>query len=522
MTDSGDRRRMQRTWRDGLQVAPSPPSPPATVRDGHEPHGEAVLDVAWRILRRHWLIVLQAVVVTAVAAALFSSSRENQYTASASLLFGAPSENILGTGGFVDETRQAATNEELLKLGVVADLAASDLDGRATAAQIRDSISVVGEPDANLLEVRSTTSDPTLSAVIANTYSRAFIEFRQLSQRDQLQDAINLARDGLAALSERQREGSEGEALNTRIQQLETAKSLQTGGAELVQTASRPTSPSSPKPTRDGILGGMLGLIFGFGMAALRERFDRAVKSIDELEGTTGWPVLARVPRSRRIARRDRLAPRSAEAEAFRMLRASLRYFSIGDDEVRSLLVTSALPGEGKSTTARGLADTMVAMGARVVLVEADMHRGGRQLSLDMPGGLSGALTGQELDEVLLEVPVGANDELRMLTVLPSGPLPPNPSELLESRRMRQLLETLQSEFDIVIIDSPPLGLLSDAMTLVNQVSGVVVVAAIGKVGREEIREFANQLARLHANVLGAVANFAPGVDKAKGYYQRH
>jgi non-specific protein-tyrosine kinase len=264
----------------------------------------------------------------------------------------------------------------------------------------------------------------------------------------------------------------------------------------------------------------MLGLIFGFGIAALRERLDRGVKTVDELESTTGWPVLARIPRSRRLARRDLLAPRSAEAEAFRMLRASLRYFSVGGDEVRSLLVTSALPGEGKSTTARGLADTMAAMGARVVLVEADMHRGGGHFGVDLPSGLSGALTGQDLDEVLLEVPVGGNEELRVLTVLPSGPLPPNPSELLESRRMHQLMETLQSDFDMVIIDSPPLGLLSDAMTLVRQVSGVVVVAALGKVGRDDVREFSNQLRRLHANVLGAVANFAPGADKAKGYYQ--
>jgi len=265
----------------------------------------------------------------------------------------------------------------------------------------------------------------------------------------------------------------------------------------------------------------MLGLVFGFGVAALRERFDRAVKSPEELEVVTGWPVLARIPRSRRLARRDLLAPRSAEAEAFRMLRASLRYFAAGGDDVRSLLITSALPGEGKSTTARGLADTMAAMGSRVVLVEADMHRGGGKFGVDVPSGLSGALTGQDLDEVLLEVPVGGNDDLRTLTVLPSGPLPPNPTELLESERMRELLEGLHTDFDMVVIDSPPLGLLSDAMTLVRQVSGVVVVAAIGRAGKKELHEFAGRLTRLHANVLGAVANFAPGADKAKGYYQR-
>jgi capsular exopolysaccharide synthesis family protein len=228
------------------------------------------------------------------------------------------------------------------------------------------------------------------------------------------------------------------------------------------------------------------------------------------------------VPRSRTLARRGKLAPRSAEAEAFRMLRASLRYFSI-NTELRSLLVTSALPGEGKSTTARRLAETMASMGDRVVLVEADMHRGAGQFSGERPSGLSGALTRLELDEVLLEVPVaGTDDDARALTILPSGPLPPNPSELLESDRMRRILEDLHGEFDMVIVDSPPLPLLSDAMTLVGKVSGVIVVTAIGKATRDQIAEFANQLWRLRANVLGVVANFAPGADRVKGYYGDH
>ena len=286
-----------------------------------------------------------------------------------------------------------------------------------------------------------------------------------------------------------------------------------------MQTASRPDDPSSPHPVRDGILGAVLGFVFGFGLAAVREHWNRSVKSVDELEAASGWPVLARVPRSRTLARRGKLAPRSAEAEAFRMLRASLRYFSI-NTELRSLLITSALPSEGKSTTARRLAETMAGMGDRVVLIEADMHRGSGQFGGERPSGLSGALTVRELDEVLLEVPVaGTEDDARALTILPSGPLPPNPSELLESDRMRRIMGDLQAEFDMVIVDSPPLPLLSDAMTLVGQVSGVIVVTAIGKTTRDDINEFSNQLWRLQANVLGAVANFAPGADRVKGYY---
>jgi capsular exopolysaccharide synthesis family protein len=162
----------------------------------------------------------------------------------------------------------------------------------------------------------------------------------------------------------------------------------------------------------------------------------------------------------------------------------------------------------------------MASMGDRVVLVEADMHRGAAQFAGERPSGLSGALTRLDLEETLLEVPVAVTeDDDRTLTILPSGPLPPNPSELLESDRMRRILEDLQTEFDMVIVDSPPLPLLSDAMTLVGQVSGIIVVTAMGKVTRDELHDFANQLWRLQANVLGIVANFAPAADRVKGYY---
>ena len=200
------------------------------------------------------------------------------------------------------------------------------------------------------------------------------------------------------------------EALRDRIADLEQARSLQTGGAELVQRATVPTQRVSPRPVRDGILGAILGLVFGFGVGVVRERWNRSLKSVDEVESVTGWPVLARVPRSRTLARRGKLAPRSAEAEAYRILRASLRYFSV-NTELRSILVTSAMPGEGKSTTARRLAETMAAMGDRVVLVEADMHRGAGQFAEERPSGLSGALTRLDLDEALLEVPVPGSED---------------------------------------------------------------------------------------------------------------
>jgi capsular exopolysaccharide synthesis family protein len=165
----------------------------------------------------------------------------------------------------------------------------------------------------------------------------------------------------------------------------------------------------------------------------------------------------------------------------------------------------------------------MATMGDRVVLLEADMHRHAKTEAALGAGerGLSGYLIGLDLNDVLLEVPVGAPEENRTLTLLPSGPLPPNPTELLESDRMHELMDRLEDHFDMVIVDSPPLPVLSDAITLVGHVSGIIVVSAVGVTTTDDIRDV-SRLMGLHGGaVLGVVANFAPGADRVKGYYGR-
>ncbi len=494
-------------------MAPITPSTPEPVQAG-------VLDTAWRILRRRWLVVLATALLTTALVVALSLSQVKQYTATANLLFGTASDNVLDTGGYEDRNRLAATNEQLLELDIVAQATSERLRGRVTPREVSEAVSVIADPSADVVEVEATTPDPKLSADIATEYSRAFKAFRQTSAREQIADAIALARQGQAAMTREEQLGPEGEALRQQINQLQTARYSQTGGVEVVQEAMAPTTPSSPKPLRNGVLGLILGGVLGFAIAALLDRSDRAIRSIEELERRSGWPVLARIPSSRPLSRGGSLGPRSAEAEAFRMLRASLRYFSV-DSELRTLLITSARSGEGKSTTSRRLADTMASMGDEVVLIEADMHRGGHQGSIAGGDnqGLSGYLIGASLDDVLIDVPVEAADGNRSVTLLPSGPLPPNPTELLESERMHQLMDALQDRFDIVIIDSPPLPVLSDSLTLLEHVSGILVVAAVGVTTDEDIEDVF-RLTSLHGRaVLGMVANFAPAVDRLKGYY---
>jgi Mrp family chromosome partitioning ATPase len=214
---------------------------------------------------------------------------------------------------------------------------------------------------------------------------------------------------------------------------------LQTGGAELVQPANVPSSPSSPQTKRNVMLGILLGALLGICLAALLERVDRRVRSIDELEDIYGVPILARIPRSQRLSRRkaEAIGPQTQEGEAFRVLRTNLRYFNV-DDRLHSVLVTSPETGDGKSTVARTLAMTMAEMGDEVLFVEGDLRKGGelRGVTGGLASGLSNVLAGTPYEKVLIDVDV-PGPHLRTLTVLPSGPVPPNPSELLDSAQMR-------------------------------------------------------------------------------------
>jgi capsular exopolysaccharide synthesis family protein len=208
-----------------------------------------------------------------------------------------------------------------------------------------------------------------------------------------------------------------------------------------------------------------------------------------------------------------------ADIEAFRSLRASLRYYSVGRS-LNSLLITSPAPEDGKSTVARGLATTMAQMGDNVVLVETDLRKGdGRSgFSAGDPIGLSGVLVGDDLDTALHYVSVDGRDgEERQLAVLPSGPNPPNPSQLLESRRMAEVLEELTHRYDVVVLDSPPLTAVSDALALIHETSGVIVVGRLRHSTRDASLDLRKQLAMTNAPVLGVVANFAP--VKTSGYY---
>jgi len=481
-----------------------------------------------RIVKRRRWVIIQATIAVPVIAFLFTLTQEKQYTATATLLFIESPTTLTETSPVVDPTREAATNSQLATLPVIADGASEQLEGKVSGAEILAGITVSPSGETNTASIASINRSPELAAEIANAYAESYIDFRRSTDRGQLQEAIDLAETSQDEQTASERESPVGEELRAQLDKLRLAQALQTGGAELVQPATVPSEPSSPHPTRNVALGLFLGLLLGLGLAALLEQFDRRIRSSDEMEELYGLPVLARIPKSGRLAGRKPSAvdSKTPEGEAFRMLRANMRYFNIEEQRLTTVLFVSPEEGDGKSTVARGLAMTMAAMGDAVVLIETDLRKGGDFRGVDGKPvlGLSNVLTGSPIEQVLLRIPVDGVEgghEKRSLAVLPSGPIPPNPSELLESGVMRKALDGLRESFDFIILDSPALGAVSDALSLVADASEIVVVGGLGKTTRDSVNDVRKQFALLDKSPVGLIVNFAESPRARYSNYYR-
>jgi non-specific protein-tyrosine kinase len=277
----------------------------------------------------------------------------------------------------------------------------------------------------------------------------------------------------------------------------------------MVQSATLPKHPTSPRAKLNLLLGLLLGLATGVAGAILRETLDTSVKGTDQARELVGAPVLGAINYDPEATKRPLVvvsAPSSARAESFRQLRTNLQFVDI-EHPLRSVVFTSSIPGEGKSTTTCNLAITLTQAGLRVCLVEGDLRRPRIADYMGMEGavGLTSVLLGRTtLDDALQPWGDGS------LLVLASGPLPPNPSELLGSQGMQDLLRELERRVDIVLIDAPPLLPVTDAAVLGTLTSGLVMLVRSNSTRREQVE---NAVATVHAvggTMLGAVLNMVP------------
>jgi capsular exopolysaccharide synthesis family protein len=269
-------------------------------------------------------------------------------------------------------------------------------------------------------------------------------------------------------------------------------------------------------PTRNGVLGLLFGILLGLGLVALAEVLDRRLRDPDEIEQIFERPLLAALPETSALTSLDVDLGAVPEAEAFRMLWANLRYFTLSRD-IRSVLITSADRGDGKSTVSWALAAAAANAGVRVLLVEADLRNqpfAGR-FKLHAPIGLSNVVAGDvALGDAVMRYrfPRGEDDPRppQSMDVLFAGPRPPNPSDLLQSHQMRDLMTLATDQYGLVVVDTPPAAVVSDAIPLITLADGVIVVTRVGRTLRDHAHRLRQQLDHLDAPTLGLVVNSVP------------
>lgn len=383
----------------------------------------------------------------------------------------------------------------------------------------------VGASDLISVSVRST--DPARAAVVANAYATSYIEY---SRKQAVDDVLAASRQVQNKISELQQQidtaagGAQRESLvasqgffKQKLDQLQVEGALKQGGAQLVTPATAPSSPVSPRPLRTGILALLFGLLVGVGLALLRELLDDSVRSKDDFERLVpDVPVLGLIPVVSTWRGKDDPylvsleEPTSPAAEAYRTLRTSIQFIGL-DQPMQTLQITSANTQEGKTTTLANLGVALARSGPTVAIVCCDLRqpRIHEFFGLSNEVGFTSVLLGKvPLAGAIQEVPQQAR-----LFVLASGPVPPNPSELLSSKRTVEVLGSLQAEYDIVLIDAPPVLPVTDSLILSGRVDATLLVVVAGSTSRKEAVRAMELLRQVEAPVVGALLNGAETAD---------
>jgi len=511
---------------DSPSLPAQPPSPEVQA-----PTPAERLHELSRMLRRRWLLIAFMVVLVTGAALASSLRAPDEYDATAKLLLreNEPIEALLGrTPGAApaDPEREANTKVALIKLDAVADRVARKLSLRLPAEELLDKVSTEVEATSDIVAITVRDRDPDQAARLATAFAQEYVAFRRGSARSSIDEAAELARSRLRSLTPEEQASEEGRQLEGRLRELEIAASLQTGGVEVVRLAAIPRSPATTPPLLIGLLGLFLGLVVAVFVALILEFADRRLKDEEEAQAVFELPLLATIPRpSRGLGAVILDGDRDLE-EAYGTLAANV-VFSVRSRELGALMITSARAADGKTSVTLGLARALKTLGKRVIVVEADLHdpRFVQSFDLEQRGGLSSLLAevGTLENELVALDAYSGNRATKdgshhgaSVSILPAGPVPPNPSAMLARPVMGSILHECRQLADVVLIDTAPVGLVHEPLTLVNHVDGVLLVSRLQWTKQDAARRTMRLLRQVNAPVMGLVVT---GGERQQGYY---
>jgi len=498
-----------------------------------------------RVLRNSRVLVAVVTLLVATIAAGFSLSEETRYVASARVSFQEENRSNAVAGLAAVSTQTAA---QLAEAGA-ATMFSTDvlrrvrrrLQTRQSVAELRGLLATSVDAGA-LVTVQAEASDNKFAAALANEVASSAVTVQKNEVRTRYARTAERVERQYEQLRQQDRSRSNRDfALASLLDRITTLRTLSTSAtpARLAEAAAVPSSPASPKPLRSTVFGGLIGFLLGCGLAFVRDSLDRRLRDSHEIQQELDLPVIGSVRvealgNAAYVA--NGLGPMSdQDIESFRILRANLEFLDV-DNPMRSILVTSPLPEEGKSTVAASLAAANAAAGKRTLLVECDLRRPvfGERLSVRSDPGLSDYLSGQASPEDIVQV-VALSEGLDrnaangaepipsvagQLVVIAAGSQSLHPAELIGSRRFRSFLDDVTKAYDTIVIDSAPLLFVADTLELVPLVDAVLICIRADQTTRDQARAVKTALERLPGRTTAiVVTGLKPGRESDYGYY---
>lgn len=438
-----------------------------------------------RALREHWIIVLVGLLAALLGAAILWLVRPPQYTAQLTMYVSAQSVDTTQSayqGGLLSQER-VKSYVQLVSSPRVSQGVVQELNLASTPEAVAKQITASSAVDSVLIDVAVTDPSPQKATAIVNSVGRVFVR------------------------------------LVNELEQPVTPLAVPPVSVRVVQPATVPTAPSSPGLPITLAVGLVVGLTVGVGGALIRNALDTSVKSPEQLRDAANAPNLGTIAFDAAIPKHPLTVhehPQSPRAEAFRQLRTNLQFVDV-DNPRKVILVTSSVPSEGKTTTLTNLAIALASAGQRVLVIEADLRRPklADLFGLERAVGLTSILAGRVRTQQAIQHWSGEVD------VLASGPLPPNPSELLASRHMEDVLRELREQYDKVLIDSPPLLPVTDASAIAPATDGAILICRFKETTRTQVTMAVEALAAVSVPVLGTVFTMVPS-NGPRAYAQQY